>query len=528
MGLARYVIAALGMTLLATPAAAQVRTPMPVVQRIQPTSGPPGTTVSLLGRFFRPEQTVHLGDAQCEVQSRLPNRWTVTIPEGARSGNIEIHTPRGNVRGPRFRVTEARPAPVVSSFSPDHGDPGTEVLIRGENFAPSAAENHVHLGGTPVVVRNANPTELRVLVPDGATNGPFRVRVVGAGEGTSEDSFTVGSGTSISGFEPVFGPPRTRVTIRGIGFHRSRARVRAYLGETRARVIRASETELTVEVPRNGAATGRWLVDVRGGGRAYSEGRFDVRHEPVIRSVEPLFGAPGTRLTLTGEHFGTDPRRVTATIGESELRVREIADERLVLEIPQGAETGHVSLTINEMGPTRSRQEIRVTPSCVVSGFTPRSGGPGTEVTITGRGFSTTSDHNRVTLSGTAAEIVRATETQLVVRVPEARSGPLVVAVENAGESRTAQPFVITAAPVITGVSPLTAGQGDEIVITGRNFGERLGLIQVRVGGRRFPIRRATSTEIRVVVPPGGRSGRIRVTVRLQGTAEHPEPLTVR
>jgi len=106
MGTARVVMAlALGASLFAAPAAAQVRRPMPVVQRISPTSGPPGTVISLIGRHFDRSQTVFLGDAELTIQSRLPNRWTVTVPDRAQSGRIEVRTSRGNVTGPRFRVT---------------------------------------------------------------------------------------------------------------------------------------------------------------------------------------------------------------------------------------------------------------------------------------------------------------------------------------------------------------------------------------------------------------------------------------
>ena len=41
------------------------------------------TLVALVGRYFDGEQTVFLGSAELTVQSRLPNRWTVTIPPGA-------------------------------------------------------------------------------------------------------------------------------------------------------------------------------------------------------------------------------------------------------------------------------------------------------------------------------------------------------------------------------------------------------------------------------------------------------------
>src|SRR5690606_25359175 len=124
--------------------------------------------VTLVGRHFDDAQTVWLGDAQLEVTSRLPSRWTVRIPAGARSGAIEIRTGRGNVSGPRFRVTEAAPAPVISGVEPARGGPGSEGVIRGENFSPRPTENTVHLGSVPVVVRNATPTTLTVIVPQGA------------------------------------------------------------------------------------------------------------------------------------------------------------------------------------------------------------------------------------------------------------------------------------------------------------------------------------------------------------------------
>lgn len=514
---------------ISVPALAQVARPLPVVQRLEPTSGPPGTEVILVGRHFDDAQTVWLGESQLEIVSRLPSRWTVRVPAGAPSGAIEIRTARGNVTGPRFRVSEAPPAPVIAGFAPANAAPGTEVVIRGENFSPRLTENQVHLGTLPVVVRNATPTELTVIVPQGAQAAPFRVQVTGAGEATSAESFGVGTGTTIASFEPVMGPPGTRVTIRGTGFSRRAAQNRVYLGEQRARVRRATETELEVELPRAPTTTsGRFLVDVQRGGRAHSATEFAIRFPPTIASFDPASGAPGTRVTLTGQHFGTDVRQVRATMGETVLTVRDLADDRLVVEIPAGAASGPVEVTVAGLGPARTRGEVAVLEQVAVEGFAPRSGGPGTVVTITGRGFSPQAANNTVRLSGTAAEVVRATATSLEVRIPSgAGSGPLIVAVANAGESRTPAPFVITRAPTIAGFEPASGPPGTAVMIRGTNFGTRQGLIDVRIGDRQAQVRRATDTELEVVVPPGATTAPLRVTVRLQGSATTPQPFTV-
>lgn len=512
----------------AVPAAAQVSRPLPVVQRIEPTSGPPGTAVTLVGRYFDDAQTVWLGDAQLEVTSRLPSRWTVRIPAGATSGAIEIRTPRGNVSGPRFRVTEAAPAPVISGVEPASGAPGSEVVIHGENFSPRLTENAVHLGSLPVVVRSATPTTLTVIVPNGAQTAPFRVSVTGAGEATSPQAFQIGTGTTITGFEPTFGPPGTRVTIRGTGFSRRAAQNRVYLGERPVRVRRASETELEVELPRSDVSTARFLVDVQRGGRAYSATEFVIRFPPEIERFEPTSGAPGTRVTLTGRHFGTDVRDVRATMGQAALEVRDIADDRLVVEIPSGAANAPIEVTVGGMGPARTREPFTVLERVSIEDFAPRSGGPGTVVTIRGRGFSEDGASNTVTLSGASAEVVRATPTAIEVRIPDgARSGPLVVAVRNAGEARTQQPFVVARVPTIASFEPASGPSGTVVTIRGSNFGTRPGLIDVRIGPRRAEVRRATDTELEVVIPPGAETAPLRVTVRLQGTATSEQPFTV-
>lgn len=512
----------------AASAAAQVQRPLPVIERLEPTSGPIGATVIVVGRHFDAEQTLWLGQTQLEVVARLPNRWTVRIPQGAQSGTLDVRVARGTVNGPRFRVSAALPAPVVSSFEPARGAPGTEVVLRGENFSTRLTENQVHLGETPVVVRNATPTELTVIIPNGAASGPFRVSVTGAGEASSASAFEVGTGTSVASFTPLLGPPGTRVTLIGTGFSPSRGRDRVYLGDARARVIRATATELEVEIPRRGAATGRFLVDVQGGGRAYSTAEFRVRELPVVRSIDPPGGAPGTRVTITGQHFGTDVREVDARIGATALTVRDLADDRLVVEIPEGATNGPIEVRVAGLGPARTRTPLTILARAAIAAFLPVSGPPGTVVRITGSGFSPVAANNTVTISGQAAEVVRASATELSVRIPPGvASGPIVVAVANAGDARTPQPFVVTRAPLIEGFTPAQGPPGTTITIRGSNFGTRRGLVDVRFGAQRAEVVSVSETQIEARVPNGATTGPIVVGVRLEGSVTSATPFTV-
>jgi hypothetical protein len=509
-------------------ALAQVQRPLPVIERLEPTSGPPGSTVIVVGRHFDDAQTLWLGETQLEVIDRHPNRWTVRIPEGgAQSGTVDVRVARGTVNGPRFRVAQAAPPPVIASLTPTNGAPGTEVVLRGQNFSARATENQVHLGELPVVVQHASPTELTVLVPNGAVSAPFRVRVAGAGEATSTASFTIAAATTIASFEPAIAAPGARVTIRGTGFSRNRGHVRVTLGEARTRVISASETELVVEIPRRNAASGRFTVEIRGGGTAHGTAELRVRVPPVVRSFEPAAVPPGTRVTVHGEHFGTDVREISARIGETALTVRDLADDRVVVEIPAGTPSGPIEITAVGAAPVRSRASLTVLEPPSIASLAPESGPAGTIVTITGRGFSARAAENTVTMSGQPVAVERASATELRVRVSEAPSGPFVVTVARAGEARSQRPFVVTHPPTVEGFSPPSGGPGVVVRIRGTRFGTRPNLVEVRLGETPAQVRSVTDTEIEVIVPERARSAPFRVTVRLEGSATSRESFTV-
>lgn len=491
--------------------------PRPVIERIEPTSGPPGTVVEIIGRQIHPHSRILLGEHVMPVLRRLPNRWTVRVPGGARSASLVVEINRRTYRGPYFRVTEARPAPVVAGIAPAQGPPGTEVTISGQNFSPRLADNGVTLAGRPVVVRSATPTALEVVVPSGATSGPFVVSVAQAGEARSGD-FTVTAGTAITDFQPRVGPPRTRVTLTGTGFSANRQHNRVYINNLRARVDRASETELVVTLPQR-ASSGPILVDVRGAGRAQTSDPFVVQHTPAVSRVSPTSGPPGTLVTLEGNNFGNDPRRVRVTLSGRPVVLRSVSARRIQAQIPAGATTGKLAVTVNGLGPAESPEDFRVLAPVAIRDFSPRNGPVGTVVSIRGAGFSTTDAENVVTIGSTRAPMLSSSETELRVRVPSTASGPIAVDVRGSGSDRTSVPFLVTQPPVLSGFSPGAGAPGSEVTIRGRDFGTNASLVRVTLGGREMTVRSVTDEQLVAVVPEQASTGRITVTVRMQGSA---------
>lgn len=493
----------------------------PVVEHIEPTSGPPGTEVAIVGRNFGPGTEVRIDKTLLPVQELLPNRVTVRVPDGAATGYVNVQTPGGSQLGPEFRVTAPLPAPRITGIDPSSGPPGSSVVIRGENFSARMTKNLVTLSGVPVLVRSATPTALEVAVPESAPSGTFEVKVAQAGEAKSEKVFTVAAGTAISDFRPRRGGPGSELVLYGSGFSVRAEDNRVYLNNVPAKVKSASPTALTVELPRR-ASSGQVLVDVRGAGRALTSDSFVVQQAPSLLEFSPASGPVGTLITVLGTGFGADAGVIEARLGELALIVRQVSETRLLLEVPAGkAASGKLSLRVAGVGPAWSQTEFSVERVLTVDGFEPLQGAAGTQVKVRGTGFETDPSRNSVRFGKRTAEIIKASATELLVRAPASGTGPVSVRV---GERtvRSADAFVVTSPPSIRKVVPEEVVVGGELRIYGQGFGENPAVVKVKLAGSELEVRSVRDDAVVVKVVGKPRAGTLELEVALQGKAVSP------
>lgn len=100
--------------------------------------------------------------------------------------------------------------PIISSFSPASGAPGTSVTITGTGFNATAASNIVYFGPVKATVTSATTTSLVVAVPASAGHQPFSVTANNL-TGYSAKPFIV----SLPGMDPLNTDALTRSTSRG-------------------------------------------------------------------------------------------------------------------------------------------------------------------------------------------------------------------------------------------------------------------------------------------------------------------------
>jgi len=239
---------------------------------------------------------------------------------------------------------------------------------------------------------------------------------------------------------------------------------------------------------------------------------------PTITSFTPTGGAVGTEVTITGSNFtGATAVRFNGTaagfIVDSDTQIR--------VNVPAGATTGPISVT-NADGTGSSAAHFTVTVAPSITSFTPPAGPVGTEVTLTGAGFS---GATAVSFNGTAAAgFVVDSNTQLRATVPAAATtGPISVT-NAAGDGSSATHFTVIVAPSITSFTPLEGPVGTEVTISGAGFA---GVTAVGFNGTpavQFTL--DSGAQLRAIVPAGATTGPISVT-NAAGTAGSATDFTV-
>lgn len=474
----------------------------PTIRSFSPTSGPPGTLITVNGADFTGTTSVTLNGlslgfgvaSDTQLSARVP--WT-----GATSGPITVTNTMGSVTTSTNYIVSP---PAITSFSPTSGTAGTQVALRGSGFTGTTAVAFNGTSATSFFV--ASDTQVTAFVPNGATSGPITVTNP-VGTGTSSMNFTVTSGSAptITSFSPTSGPVGDTITINGSNFTGFTAI--AFNGTNAIHYKFISDSQLQADVPL-GATSGPITVVTNTNGTATSATNFTVL--PRIASFSPTSGSMGTAVTITGSSF-TGATSVTFNLTQATFTV--LSDTQINATVPGGAMTGRIRVT-TPAGTVSSFTNFSVvsTAAPTINSFSPTSGPVGAAITITGTNLTGTTG---VTFNGTAVtSFIRGiSDTQIRVDVPNgATSGPITVT-NTVGAASS--PTNFTVLPRIASFTPTSGPVGTAVTIMGTNLADVTAVTFNGISGA-FTV--VSSTQINATVPSGATTGPIRVTSP-EGTA---------
>ena len=314
----------------------------------------------------------------------------------------------------------------------------------------------------------------------------------------------------------------TLVTLQGSHFSSILADNHVLFQGITAAVLSATPSTITVRVPP-GATTGTLQVITRDGvGRSVQ--KFVVYQPPLLTAVVPAEGKPGSTLTLTGDHFSPVAAHDTVWFNGVLAPVLHATATSLHVTVPAGATTGKVRVaTVGGQAETAQAYAIWYPPT--ITAFSPVRGKAGTVVTIVGDHLGSAA-RTRVDFGGREAQLVQATPTQLLVRVPiDAETG--LLRVQTPGGSDTAgTAFTFIPAPVITSFAPVQGSVGELVTLTGKNFLVEGKPDTLLLGKQPVAVLAATPTSAVIRVPKGVRTAPF-VIAGSGGRTSSAQPFTV-
>jgi hypothetical protein len=475
----------------------------PSISSLSPTSGTPGTLITITGTGFGATQgasTVKFQGAVATPISWSDSSITVAVPVvGASTGLVAVRV-GSTTTWASFSVVAG---PLISSLSPASAAVGSSITITGVNFGSTQGSGIVTFNGVTVAPTSWTAGSILVPVPAGATSGPVVVKVNGVSSNGAQ--FTVAQNLQITSLSPASGPVGAVITITGNGFGATQSSSSVKFNSRVATPITWSDSSITVAVPI-GAATGVVAVTVGGSSTSAS---FSIVLSPIISGLSPASGTVGSSITITGSNFGSAQVSSTVTFNGVAASPTSWNSGSIIVSVPSGATSGPVVVNVN--GVSSNGAQFIVPRNLQITGLSQTAGAVGAVITISGSSFGATQGASIVKFGSTVATPVSWSDSSISAPVPMgATTGLIAVTV---GRSSAWAWFSIVPGPIISNLSPALAAIGSSVTITGANFGSTQGSSTVSFNGVSGLPTSWTSSSIVVSVPPGATTGLVTTNV---------------
>ncbi|SHG80306.1 hypothetical protein SAMN04488109_1914 [Chryseolinea serpens] len=470
----------------------------PSVDRFSPIMGVAGKTkLTISGANFKDISSVKFNGAEAGQANITVNSLTsldVRVPELATTGTVTVTNPSGTgVSASIFTVVDPSSA---LTFSPDKGAVGASITVTGFGFDNTSVVRFNGVQVSPGGFDLNSETSITVQVPASSTTGKISVTTAGLTLKSTQD-FTVIQAPVINNFRPASGPVGTQVVVSGSNFDNATVRLN---GVTIDRADITSNTNtISFHVP-SGASTGPIAIETVAG--VVFTGNFTVVPPPQITSFNPLSGAVGSTVTISGSNFDNASSVQFNGTEVGNLNFQVISPYAIAAKVPVGATTGVITVT-TPAGSCTSSNNFTVAP--VVNSFSPPSGPAGTVVAVSGNNFENITD---VFFNGIKAKtFTMKSTTSLEATVPASAGAGLITVVSAIGSGSSGHAFTIT--PLVTAVRPASGMVGTPVTIDGSDF---TGVSDVTFNNVRANFSITNDTQIATTVPQTATSGYLAVS----------------
>jgi len=271
----------------------------------------------------------------------------------------------------------------------------------------------------------------------------------------------------VKDFFPITGTWGDTITVVGENFSNENLTNKVKFGDSNGKVVRSSKDTLLVEVPNDlTTETSNVSVTLFGNGANLPTKAFTLEG-PIIESISPAEGSPGSTVTLIGKFLNSSATKVY--FNGIEGLVWSSTQTSVRAKSPNSLSPATVEVKV----VTGSGDMFDITSFIVkqpeLLQITPINGGEGDEITLTGKLFSPEKSDNVVTFDNSAALVTSATTNELKVIVPPNVNAINANVKVKIGNTETAPIVFSFLPPVIESFTPMS-GYATSVTITGKYF----------------------------------------------------------
>lgn len=409
--------------------------PIPTLTSFSPQSAVSGELLTVKGINFTGVNGIELA-GMTVTGFTINNDTTITLQVPAsggesRSGVLILKTASGSTSSTQqFQFIDT---PVITSFSPPAGSPGSSISLFGKNFVNIT---NATIGGITTASFMVVSTTQMVVVAGGGKTGTILLRNK-AGTGSSAQTFEFTNLAGITEFSPQFGTTGTTVFISGSNLG-SVTTVKFNGLSTTATVL--STTQVSAVVPA-GASSGTISVYIQAFDyTAVSAAPFTIVQPPQISNISPTTATIETIITITGSNFASVTSVTIGGVPVANFTV-ESPNQITVVPAPNSASAKSGPITIYSIaGSTTSQQQFQFIKLPVITSYSPTAATAGTIVTMTGSNFVAIND---VSFGGVPMKFIVLSSTKMTIEVSTTANSGFITVSNPAGTATAQQQFLL-------------------------------------------------------------------------------------
>lgn len=155
-----------GLSIRYAPAPAE---PQLSVMHLMPSMAFVGDEIKIIGQCFSPDvngNTVTINGVEATVKEATETMLTIVVPD-TQEGSYPVVVKVGEkmAEGPKFTYFHVVTL-TTASLTPESGRVGQQIVIEGEGFGETAADNAVTINGVEATVLAVTPTTLTIAAPE--------------------------------------------------------------------------------------------------------------------------------------------------------------------------------------------------------------------------------------------------------------------------------------------------------------------------------------------------------------------------